>query len=67
MSRLAEILEGLRGPDAWYWRDVAERRIHCLDEDEPMFGLVPHELQERAALKRALASQQPAAGEGESA
>jgi len=53
-NRLKDVREGLGGENDWYWRDAAQRRIDALTEDEKLFGLVPHELQERAALQRML-------------
>lgn len=54
-NRLAEITDGLAGQNAWYWRDMAETRLRALQEDEPLFGLVPHEHDEMRALTRLLA------------
>jgi hypothetical protein len=56
---LAEIQDGLREQNTgnrWYWVDKARSRIKALTEDGAMFGLVPHEVQERAALQRMLAA-----------
>ncbi len=52
-ARVADIELGLGDPiDNSYWRDKAETRIRALEEDEPIYGLLPHEVEELAALKR---------------
>lgn len=54
-ARIADVELGLTHPiDASYWRSKAEERIRALEEDEPVYGLVPHEVDELAALKRLL-------------
>ena len=40
--------------DASYWRSKIRLRVKALEEDEPVFGLVPSEVAELAALKEAL-------------
>jgi hypothetical protein len=58
-ARVADVELGLRAdPDNEFWRDVAETRIRALDQDEPAFGLLPHEEAERAKLKQLLAGQE---------
>lgn len=57
-NELAQIQDGLRSDDTgnrWYWLSMARRRITALTEDGDLFGLVAHEEQELAALKRMLA------------
>lgn len=57
-ARIAEIELGLTSEiDRSYWRGVAERRIAALEDDEPLFGLVPHEEAELTKLKQLLAGQ----------
>jgi hypothetical protein len=58
-ARVADIELGLAGEsiDRWYWRDKLDQRIRLLEEDEPTYGLLPHEIEELAALK-ALRDQQ---------
>ena len=52
-ARVADIELGLKlgGLDGPYWRGKAEQRIRALEEDEPLYGLLPHEIEELAALK----------------
>lgn len=58
-ARIADIELGLTHPiDGGNWREKAEQRIRALEEDEPVYGLVPHELEELAALKTLLERQQ---------
>ena len=56
---LAEIMDGIAGPNGWYWRDEAETRLRCLQEDAPVFGLMPHERDEMRALIRLLRQNPP--------
>jgi hypothetical protein len=51
---LAEIQDGIAGENRWYWADKARNRLNALREDEPMFGLLPHERSECNALARIL-------------
>ncbi|NYD88800.1 hypothetical protein [Sphingomonas melonis] len=51
---LADIAAGLNGPDGDYWRNRATIRRDALLEDQPTFGLMPHEEQELARLNRLL-------------
>jgi hypothetical protein len=53
-ARLADIELGLAAGDDLnrsYWRDKLDERIRLLEEDEPIYGLLPHEIEELAALK----------------
>lgn len=51
-ARVADIELGLTHPsDGPYWRDVATARVLCLEADEELFGLAPHEVDELARLK----------------
>lgn len=38
--------------------EKARRRVHCLEEDGEMFGLVPAEVEELARLKAMLAEEE---------
>lgn len=52
-ARVADVELGLSHPiDSSYWREKAEQRIRALEEDEPVYGLLPHEIDELATLKR---------------
>jgi hypothetical protein len=51
---LAEIQDGITGENRWFWIDAAQTRLRALREDEPMFGLLPHERSECNALARIL-------------
>ena len=53
-ARVSDIELGLAGGDAWYWKVRAEARIRALEEDGPVYGLLPHEEEELAALKALL-------------
>lgn len=51
-ARIADIELGISHPiDGSYWRDKLEARILMLEDDEPIYGLVPHETLELARLK----------------
>lgn len=38
--------------DRSYWMERATNRLQALDEDEPVFGLVPSEHHERRVLRQ---------------
>lgn len=51
-ARIADIELGLTDPrDGSYWRDKLEARIMMLEDDDAVFGLVPHETSELERLK----------------
>lgn len=51
-ARVADIERWLTDPiDGHYWRDKLVQRIHTLEGDASIFGLVPHEEVELQRLK----------------
>jgi hypothetical protein len=55
-ARVADIELGLSHPeDGWYWRVQAQTRVTALEQDQPIYGLLQHEVDELAALKALLA------------
>jgi hypothetical protein len=51
-ARIADIELGLSHPiDGGYWRDKLAERIRILEADEPIYGLLPHEISELERLK----------------
>lgn len=51
-ARIADIELGLKHPiDGGYWRDKLAERIRILEEDEPIYGLLPHEESELDRLR----------------
>lgn len=54
-ARVADIEIGISSSgDAAYWRSKGLERIRILEEDGPVYGLLPHEEVELATLKRIL-------------
>lgn len=52
VARVADITTGIdHAVDPSYWRFKARIRIAALEEDEDIYGLLPHETEELAQLK----------------
>lgn len=55
-ARLADVELGLTHPvDGSYWRSQAQIRVDALEADEPVYGLLPFEVDELVKLKALLA------------
>jgi hypothetical protein len=51
-ARVADIELGLtHSVDGQYWRGKLKQRIHALEEDASIYGLVPHEVAELRQLR----------------
>jgi hypothetical protein len=60
VDRVNQIRDGLNLPDRFdriYWIDKARRRITCLEDCEPIFGLMPHEQAEMTILRQLVAKE----------
>jgi hypothetical protein len=63
VSRALEAAKVLRSgscpaDERWFYHNTVKLRAAALEEDEPMFGLTPHEQVELALLKRVLADEE---------